>query len=1283
MNTVSEEFGATGAAGGAAHGPDPRAVRLNDAAVGLIEPLMSQQESARVAALLADAVQRCAVAADSQGLRSLNYLAALVVPFLKQRAGDGLSPEDRETIESWVGDLVAFCAGQLGGRDSQQLVTGLSAWRGFPKVPAQFVELIGERLRADAVVIAGWNAAQGRERVAAAPGSPAGTGAAADVQVPADTAGLLPAADDPAGGVARGNEQDAVIGDDMLIGDTGDEFAIGVAVIGQEAVEDVMAEEASPSDAPAASSGPAEATVMARDELDMLADAAEALGADVIPQLLSMPLPVDHDSPRRDWQDLLEEFESRIGHLANAAGYVGADGLVRLLHAIGEQLRAWRLYGAPLNEDTRRLLMLTPDTLARYFGAPQQDTADELAGLMVDGGWPQPLPIEDCALLAMSLASLTVIDSRQVAVDDSEISESDLSLQIPPDADRSVVEHLLQELPVLSGEFSEAIDALRGGVPAELQRAQRLAHTLKGSANTVGVRGIANLTHRLEDILQLLVKADRLPPRALRDHLAESADCLAEMCEAVAGVGSAPDGAMTVYRRSVDWINRLLNEGVPADDGAQPDTADAAGQAAVTPPPLASSAGEPGLTVGESGAPGDASVGTEAGESGLDASGEPQTPDIVEAAGPGAPARAPGAAVLGDAGSDGVLPPVSPQPAERPIVAAAEEELLRVPGRVVDRLLDATGEAVITLAQLHQQIALVDATRVALRAGSERLQELSGELERLVDVRGLALTGRGRDQRFDALELDEYNDLHTVSRRIAEAAADNKLLDQQFDRQVGSLRDFAAQLERIQTDLREQSMRTRMVPMAMISARLQRAMRQAARMAGKQVGLTIRGETTEIDAHLLHSLVDPLTHMLRNAVDHGIEGEPERLRAGKPAGGHIEVAFSRDASSLIMEISDDGRGLDVAAIRERAVMLGLIGEDAAAAPEELMRLILLPGFSTRREATQLSGRGIGLNVVHQRLGELRGRIDLSSRPGRGCAFRLVVPLRMASVPVMVARCATHVLALSVREIERIATIDETFETAAAAQVARPTGVAGEPLRVRCGDRIHDAVRLEALLRLPPTAFARDDGHQVALLVRQPDGQSLAVIAPELEQSRNVIVRPLPAIVPPVGGISGLAVLGDGTAAPVVDLPDLIAHRGDVVTQYAHALASSVDNRPVCLVVDDSVSVRRSMELFLHDLGLQVDSAGDGLEALTCVERRVPELVIADLEMPRMNGVELTAALRAAPATAGVPVIMITSRYSDKHKAAAMSAGVDVFMTKPYTEDELAGHVQRTLFRALI
>ncbi|HMN83411.1 MAG TPA: ATP-binding protein, partial [Burkholderiaceae bacterium] len=1182
MNTVSEEFGAAGGGRGAVHGPDRRAVRLNDAAVGLIEPLMSQQESTRIAALLADAVQRWA-AADSQGLRSLNYLAALVVPFLKQRASDGLSTEDRENIELWVGDLVAFCAGQLVGRDSQQLVTGLGAWRGFPKVPAQFVELIGERLRADAVVIAGWNAGQGKghETAPAAAEPPAGGAAAAMpavastpagpppeasdrgvAQDAADTADVLPVADDLADDATGGDEQDAVIDDDMLIGEAGDEVATGEAIddaIG-EATEDAIGEatddvtddaligeegigeeviggltdeaaigevaddaaigeaaalpEAS-GDAPPAS---AETTVMARDELDMLADAAEALGADVIPQLLSLPLPVDHDSPRQDWQELLEEFESRIGHLANAAGYVGAEGLVRLLNAIGEQLRAWRLYGAPLNEDTRRLLMLTPDTLARYFGAPQQDTADELAGLMVDAGWPQPLPIEDCAMLAMSLASLEVIDSRQVTVDENEISESDLSLQIPPDADRSVVEHLLQELPVLSGEFSESIDALRGGAPAELQRAQRLAHTLKGSANTVGVRGIANLTHRLEDILQLLVKADRLPPRALRDHLAEAADCLAEMCEAVAGVGTAPDGSMTVYRRSVDWINRLLNEGVPGDDAAQPEAAAAA-------------RGEPGAGRAAPSAAGSAASSVT----------EPSAPSAIE---PEVSAAASMSASIATevAGDEGAAAPArSPEPAERPIVAAPEEELLRVPGRVVDRLLDVTGEAVITLAQLHQQIALIDATRVALRAGSERLQELSGELERLVDVRGLALTGRGRDQRFDALELDEYNDLHTVSRRIAEAAADNKLLDQQFDRQVGSLRDFAAQLERIQTDLREQSMRTRMVPMAMISARLQRAMRQAARMAGKQVALTIQGETTEIDAHLLQSLVDPLTHMLRNAVDHGIEGEAERLRAGKPAGGHIEARFSRDASNLIIEISDDGRGLDVAAIRERAAMLGLIDDDAAPADEELMRLILLPGFSTRREATQLSGRGIGLNVVHQRLGELRGRIDLSSRPGRGCTFRLMVPLRMASVPVMVARCATHVLALSVRDIERIATIDETIEAAAPTDLVRPAGIGGalgESLRVRCGDRIHDAVRLETLLRLPPAAFAREDGRQVALLVRQPDGQSLAVVAPELEQSRNVIVRPLPAIVPPVGGISGLAVLGDGTAAPGGDLPDL-------------------------------------------------------------------------------------------------------------------------------------------------
>ncbi|RPH62915.1 MAG: response regulator [Burkholderiales bacterium] len=564
----------------------------------------------------------------------------------------------------------------------------------------------------------------------------------------------------------------------------------------------------------------------------------------------------------------------------------------------------------------------------------------------------------------------------------------------------------------------------------------------------------------------------------------------------------------------------------------------------------------------------------------------------------------------------------------------------------------------------------VDRVRATLRMGTDQLQDLAGELERLVDVRGLALSERRAREDFDALELDEYNDLHTVSRRIAESGEDGRLIEQQLGGNVAALRDSLSQLERIQVDLREAAMQTRTVLVETVVPRWRRTVRQAARMAGHEVSLRVDGETTEVDAQLLQALVEPVAHLLRNAVDHGIEPPPERQALGKSAAGCIVLAFAREGPDLIADCSDDGRGFDLAAVRERAVALGLLDAGEACDDAALARLVLAPGFSTRTRATQLSGRGIGLDVVNQVVREQRGSLDIETTPGHGTRIRLRVPVRLAAAPAIVVRSASHVLALSVRDVEQVLAADRIVEAVDGTQ--RFDGAAG-PMRL---------VRLEDALGLPDDAFAPPAGVEPAapavLQVRMPGGERIAVLVPEPGQTRNVVVRPLAAFVPAIAGIEGAAVLGDGAVAPVVDLPRLLAARDGA--RAAPALDAARRAAPVCLVVDDSVSVRRTMELFARDLGYQVDSAADGVDALERVARRIPSLVLVDLEMPRMNGVELVRALRHEPATRDVPVIMITSRSSEKHRRLALEAGVDVFLTKPYTEDALAGHIAQLVKR---
>ena len=959
------------------------------------------------------------------------------------------------------------------------------------------------------------------------------------------------------------------------------------------------------------------------DELAMLAEAAgqldEEFGAAIARQ------PGAGEAATIDVDDVAESLEAgadAIERFANAVGYVGLAPVASALESLRDNLLALARDPERLDARHRALLARLAPAWARLFREPSPQVAAEALALLGDPAWPEPARRASIDAAQHQFGTLETVASRRVAVADAPIDERDLSLEIPVDADRNVVDNLLRELPMLSAEFSACIDRLHAGDGDAIAPAQRIAHTLKGSANTVGVRGIAVLTHQLEDLLQLLESSEGALAPELDAVLADAADCVAEMSESVAGLGPAPSGALDVVQRVRDWTNRLLLE----PSAAFPPSVVVPPQAAAAAPEIA----EPVNAEPVNAEP---------------ANAEPVNAEPVNAE---------------PSSAEGV-----PEGLAAEVPSAGEpQEWLRVPASLIERLLAFANEASILLSQAQEQALEVDRVRATLRTGTDQLQDLAGELERLVDVRGLALNERRTRGDFDALELDEYNDLHTVSRRIAESGDDGRLIERQLGGNVAALRDSLSQLERIQVDLREVALQTRTVRVDTVVPRWRRTVRQAVRMSGHEVSLRVDGEDTEVDAQLLQALVEPIAHLLRNAVDHGIEVPAHRQALGKPAAGQVVLAFRRDGPDLVVECTDDGRGLDQVAVRERAVALGLLGPDEPCEQAALARLVLVPGFSTRTRATQLSGRGIGLDVVNQAVREQRGALDIASTPGRGMRVTLRVPVRLAAAPVIVVRSPTHLVALSVRDVEQILTAEGIVRGDDG--LRRFHGPAG----------VMRLVRLEDALGLPDDAFAPPSGVEPAapavLQVRMAGGERVAVLVAEPGQTRNVVVRPLAPFVPAIAGIEGAAVLGDGAVAPVVDLPQLLAAREGA--RATPALEVSRRAAPVCLVVDDSVSVRRTMELFARDLGYDVDSAADGVDALERVARRVPSLVLVDLEMPRMNGVELVRALRERPATRAVPVIMITSRSSAKHRQLALDAGVDVFLTKPYTEDALAAHI---------
>ena len=1160
--------------------------RLNQAAAALLDPLIDPDLAShptQQACRLAEALGACAQAADRAGVRGLNHLATLAVPHLPALAVRADWPAQREALEAWVGLIVAYSAGHLVDEDVEPLLGTLLGLPGLPTVPAQFVTLIRRRLTQD-----------GQRIAALASMDPAGS---------AIDARALEAPDAP-----------VVTGRSAV--DVGADRGRDQPVAADRVAEPLRVAPESPS----------EPIAVARDELDMLAQAMQALadecaafaetatGAAVAELASGLSRP-----PAPGQGDWLEAVGERLRHWLNAAGYIGLVPLVELVGGAADSVASWQRAGlagdaaeagasAQVAGERRASLIGLAQALAAFLLEPGEVLARSLCEVLARGYWPARL---DPAAIAPTVAAITrlrIVASRRVQAHAGSIDEDDLSLVLPIDADPGIVDQLLGELPALSAALSSAIDANARGATAALADAQRIAHTLKGAAHTVGIRGIATLAHLLEDLLALLADRDDAPPPSLLGLVEEAADGLSAMCEALTGQGPAPADALELCRRVAGQVAALV-------DGRMADAGAAQVEASETPVPAEATPGP---------------------------SAEADEPD-----------------------RDGAVEPLRDEP------------------RVLDRMLELAAEASLLLAQAQEQLTRLQETRASLRVESERLQELAGELDRVVDLRSAEVGRDAVQPGFDALELERYDDLHTVSRRIAEAGADGRLIDRQLDQHVAGLGDAFGQLERVQEELREHAMRARMVPVSTIVPRLQRAVRQASRMAGRRAQLEVAGGGTLVDARLLQALVDPLVHVLRNAVDHGIEDEAQRAASGKPPAGLIRVRFEHTGHEFRVACDDDGRGLDEAAIRSRASASQLLDHGAPPlAPAQLARLVMRPGFTTRAQPTQLSGRGLGMDIVRRAVEGLRGSVLLRSEPGHGLGVDFCVPIELAGVPVLVARTPTHVLALSVRQVVRVLPAAGLVTPVAVAEavVEGPEG----PIPLR---------RLDALLGLPPGWFRHPDPElpdadagpplpEVVLVVRASDGSSVALVTPELSATRRVVLRPLPSWLASMPGVEGTCVLGDGSAAAVLDLPKLMATGG--YAAGGRAVREVEDARatraalPRCLVVDDSVSVRRATEAFLRDLGCEVEGAGDGLEALARLRRRVPDLALIDLEMPRMNGVELVRAMRAEPALHRVPVIMITSRASAKHRRVALDAGVDVFLTKPYGEDELAGEVRRCL-----
>ena len=905
---------------------------------------------------------------------------------------------------------------------------------------------------------------------------------------------------------------------------------------------------------------------------------------DSISQLANSSVSQDcREEAAKNYQSLVERFRL-------ASESIGLNGLSNILNNISKNIEYWLVEESGLTVDQYTFMKMWPSSVIDYLDDFQSAAnCNRLAEGIINADLPVK-SISSASELSNELRNPVLIVEEDIEQRATKAHTDDVSLELPEDVNQQLLDTLLHELPSQTAEFTHAISRLVDG-EATLQIvevAQRIAHTLKGSANTVGVKGIATLTHHIEDILTAFVKHERLPGTALADVLMNAADVLEAMSETLLGIGPAPEQARSVLQDVLDWANRIDQLGIAEID--------------------------------------DTTVPTRKSD-------DEALSEIVEN---------------------------TNQNNE-----SSMQTMLRVPAELMDELLRLVGESLILSGQLHERVQQLREQTQLEQAQNKLFQQLCIELEQITDIKGIvARESNGTyDEVFDTLELDQYNELHTITHRLVEASTDARELTHGIEDGLNALDGLLIEQSRQQKETQEVVMRTRMVSVQNIVPRLQRVLRQTCRFTGKQAVLDVKGSDTMIDSDVLDDLIDPLMHIIRNAIDHGIDQPDVRVEKGKDAKGQIELRFSRVGDHINVECSDDGVGLDYEAIKDAAVHKGLISNNKEITDEELRRLVWLPGFTTKEQTTQISGRGIGMDAVYNRVSAMKGTLNINSSQEGGTTIEMRLPLTMISIHALLVTAYNQVLAISSRGIEQILPHGDGYIT----------HEDDKPI-FHIGEDAYEVADLESMLHLP---FNRDNTDRTVLLVRDETGNMHAISLDKVLASKDLVVKQLGSFLPEIAGIEGSTILGDGSVAPVIDLPSLFRSSSThTISPWIEQLEETGirTDAPQALIVDDSLSARRSLAEYVKDLGFEVLTAKDGLEAIEVIESCCPDILLIDFEMPRMNGVELTSHIRADNKTRNIPIIMITSRATEKHQSMATSAGVDIYLTKPFSEDVLMEHI---------
>ena len=761
-----------------------------------------------------------------------------------------------------------------------------------------------------------------------------------------------------------------------------------------------------------------------------------------------------------------------------------------------------------------------------------------------------------------------------------------------------VASEFLEGFVLEAAGLLDGMDALLQGLEHRetLQEVRRRVHTIKGAAGMVGLRGLSQLAHRMEDILDRLYDGALSEDPRVHSLMISTNDAIADIvCES---------GSVNGFEAR---LRELYQRYDSLDEG-----------------PLSS---------------------------------EPVTVEPPETA----------LAVI-------------------PAAATETPKYVTAPIEKLDELVRLVGELFVVRSSFDRHLASYRHQINELELTMRRLRRISNQFETeyaiyspgVTDapVTPVAQAGRVDRSEFDALEFDRYTQFHLLSRDLAEATSDIATAENLLTTLGGDFDLCLNRQGRLTSDIQDRLMHLRMVPLSTVAARLQRTVRVTAERTNKQVDLTLEGFSAELDKAVLEQLAGPLEHLLRNAVDHGIELPEVRLAAGKNAQGSIHIEASYEGTQVVLRFSDDGAGLDPSRIAETAVMRGLLGREHIASmdPESLLSFIFEPGFTTAETITEISGRGVGLDIVKAAVEGLKGTVAVSSEAGHWTSFTLRLPMSLTITKVLLVEANQETFALPLGSVAQVARVD----------YGQVETIAGKKV-VRHERRLLPAVWLGEALSLPKTPV---QGAKQSVVVIQAGGDRHALLVDRIVEARQVMVNPPAGVLLKAPSVAGATVMGDGSVVLVLNPVEVVLPRRPVAKMVRRTIQPKFVEVPMAfdvLVVDDSLSVRRVVSNLIQKNGWNPIQAKDGVEALEVLRRleRKPDCILLDVEMPRMDGYEFATTLRGTQGQGinRIPIIMLTSRAGDKHRKKAMAAGVNGYLVKPYQDDNLTGMVKEWVARS--